>query len=434
MLLLFLGCEEEPQNLIKPTQSPSFTFKENEKPLEYLNHIRIMSGMIPFSYNETLAKAAKNHAKYSVAHKHQGHDESEAKSLFTGTSPSQRAFYAGYNSNVLENISYNKNIISSIDSLFTAIYHRFGFLNFSVDEVGFAQEDSSEFGASVFLMGNSLLNNMCQKGGEKGYGRFYTQVCKEKSTPISQRSYENAQNFANSQIILFPYKDASDVSIYFSGEIPDPMPTCKVTANPVSVQFEPSDKKITLQNFKIYDDKNSELEAHIITKESDVNGKFSEFEFALFPLNVYDFNAKYRVVFEYLKDGKPKQIQWSFTTESPSNPYFTVSGGENLSLEPDVEYDIYFTPKHCNDIFQTYNTKYPSYAKVTTKQKGVNFFSITFSGAKGDKATTTLDNERTINLYLSQTSLKHKTDRKKHFIIGGLILLLAVFVGLFRRR
>lgn len=434
VVLFFIGCQEEPTNIILPTQNLSFMPNETKEPLEYLNQMRVMSGMIPFSYNETLANAAKNHAYYSTLHNHQGHDQDKAKSSFTGNSPSQRAFYVGYNSHVLENISYNKNIIDSIDSLFTAIYHRFGFLNFSVNEVGFAQEENQELKASVFVMGNSFLNDVCSQGGDSGYGRFYTQVCKDKNTKVSQRNYENTQNFINAKIVPFPHENATDVSVYFSGEIPDPMPTCKITANPISIQFKPSQSKITLLSFKVYDENNKELEAKIITKENDINAKFSEFEFALFPLKVYKFNTTYKAVFEYKENEEVKKYQWSFTTKSPQNPYFVVSGEENLSLEADREYDIFFMPKHCNDMFQNYNTKYPSYATIKTKQKGVNFFSINFSGTKGDKATITMSDERTINLYLSSTSLHHQEKSKKHFLIGGLILLIAIFVGIFRRR
>lgn len=231
-IFIFFGCEQKPENLMQPKEVIGFDDVQGENPLEYLNHIRIMSGMVSFKYNNILEKAAKNHAKYSVFNHHLGHDEKKSENFFTGTTPSKRAFYVGYNSNVSENISYNKDLISSIDSLFTAIYHRFGFLSFAVDEVGFAHEKNENFQASVFEMGNSILDKVCQKGADDGYGRFYTQVCKIKTAKIGMRTFENAHNFANDDIVLFPHKDALDVKVYFSGEVPDPMPTCKITANP----------------------------------------------------------------------------------------------------------------------------------------------------------------------------------------------------------
>lgn len=433
-IFIFFGCEQKPENLMQPKEVIGFDDVQGENPLEYLNHIRIMSGMVSFKYNNILEKAARNHAKYSVFHKYQGHDESVGKGLFTGADPTNRAFYAGYNSQATENISYNKPMLESIDSLFSAIYHRFGFLSFDRDEIGFALEGDDDFKAAVFNMGNSNLERICQNGGDKGYGRFFTHICKQDTFKISQKNYEYAIDFANSKSIVFPYDKSDNVLFYFSGEIPDPLPECKITANPLSVQFSPKSQKVKMLSFRVYENGEELKNIKVITKENDVNKRFSEFEFALFPRHVYKFNTEYKGVFEYIQGGVRKQKEWTFKTGTPKNPYFIIHGGESLSLEADKTYDIFFMPQNCNDVLTTYNVNYPSYAKVKIFQNSVNLFSLRFSGYEGDKAVLKADNGKKINLYLTSTSIEYKRGYKKHFIIGGLILLLAIFVGIFKRK
>lgn len=53
--------------------------------------------------------------------------------------------------------------------------------------------------------------------------------------------------------------------------------------------------------------------------------------------------------------------------------------------------------------------------------------------SKGDKVAVSMDNSQIINLFLNTTSLSQKTDQKQHFIIGFLILLVAIFVGIYKR-
>ena len=46
---------------------------------DYLNKIRQQAGMLPFTYNEQLAIAALNHARYLNIHRHGGHGERYAQ-------------------------------------------------------------------------------------------------------------------------------------------------------------------------------------------------------------------------------------------------------------------------------------------------------------------------------------------------------------------
>lgn len=404
-------------------------------PLTYLNEQRIQSGMIGFIYNQTLELASINHAKYESFNKDQGHSEDRYKKFFTGEDPQKRALYVGYMSrNVSENISYNKNFISSIDSLFTAIYHRFGFLSFDKNEIGFSLQKDGNYTSTVFVMGNSYLNDICKYKKDTSPRRYYDGVCKDKSIKIQERVFNQAIRFANNDIILYPYKNAQNIATFFSGEIPDPMPNCKITANPISVQFEPSNSKIVLKSFKLYENLHEVIDTHIITHQNDINGKFGKNEFALFGLSPYKFDTTYNAVFEYEKDQKPYKISWNFKTKKPENDYFIIKEDENIAIKSDKKYDIFFMPKDCNDIVKRYKTSRPMYLKFHVKQKGVNYLTIEAKGLKNDKISFTTDNGKKINIYLQTSSISIKKSNQNYFIIGFLLSILALFLLFWKRK
>jgi uncharacterized protein YkwD len=130
--------------------------EEISRGLEYLNALREKVGLVPFELNPYLSKAAYNHAIYMAVNKVVGHYESEGYNDFTGVTPSDRVTYAGYPLRYVgENLSYGQeNIYESIDGLFSAIYHRFGFLDFNYDDVGIVIYDNFY----VYYMGNSKLS------------------------------------------------------------------------------------------------------------------------------------------------------------------------------------------------------------------------------------------------------------------------------------
>ncbi|HIP46936.1 MAG TPA: CAP domain-containing protein, partial [Campylobacterales bacterium] len=118
--------------------------------VSYLNSLRADAGMIPFQREYHLEDAAQNHANYLIINNTFSHYESQNASGFTGVAPANRAQFEAYAyAGVGENISSsNASVEKSIDTLFSAIYHRFGFLNFDYDEigVGFAQSDAYRYG------------------------------------------------------------------------------------------------------------------------------------------------------------------------------------------------------------------------------------------------------------------------------------------------
>lgn len=140
-------------------------------PLGYLNQVREAAGMPRLQWQSALADAAQAHSDYLAAnpipesgfHGGSAHRESPGLQGFTGVFPAVRALAQGYpHRQVLENVSSGdaqskSTPAAAIDGLMSAIYHRFGFLDFSIDELGIGSR-GSQF---TFLMGRSDLRLMC---------------------------------------------------------------------------------------------------------------------------------------------------------------------------------------------------------------------------------------------------------------------------------
>jgi len=140
--------------------------QKSTSPINLLNQYRQMLDMIPLKENESLAASASNHAYYlseigfsNIETFQDAHGEKAGKTGFTGESVAQRAMYAGYpHQATLENISLGtSDAKSSIDLLLSGIYHRFGFLTFDKDEIGYAKQNK----IYVYNLGRSDLRKTC---------------------------------------------------------------------------------------------------------------------------------------------------------------------------------------------------------------------------------------------------------------------------------
>ncbi|MEN8213917.1 MAG: CAP domain-containing protein [Pseudomonadota bacterium] len=137
--------------------------------LSYLNQLRSQAGMTTLQQQPALARAAANHAAYLANNHwsdggqplHSAHAELPDGNYFTGEKVAQRVQHAGYPHDVvLENVSQGDaemDVYAAIDGLMSAIYHRFTFLDFTVDEIGIAGEN----GVQVFELGRSDLRGLC---------------------------------------------------------------------------------------------------------------------------------------------------------------------------------------------------------------------------------------------------------------------------------
>jgi hypothetical protein len=363
-------------------------------PLDYLNTLRQKSGLIALRSNALLQKSAYNHARYLDRYNEGGHREKRNKPYTTGQEIAQRARYVGYRGGVLENVSISRDAKRSIDDLFSAIYHRFSFLNLHIDEIGMAsihkyrKEKLSTF---VYNMGNSKLTKVCSRKPYEGYGTIYSGICSEPSFKLKEGDYLKAHHFnakRNPAIVLYPYRDAKDVPIVFYEESPDPLPSCRVSGYPVSVEFNPTlYKKVSLLSFQLYDNRDESVElARLLTKATDPNNRLNTHQFAFMPLRVFDFDKTYRVKVLYAVDGDVKKLEWSFHTQKPQYTLLEVKRSKQLlTIKSGKGYWIYFKPKDCNDIYRSINSSFPQ--NVTIEHHFVNSNTLYFrvKGRKGDR-------------------------------------------------
>lgn len=164
--------------------------------LQYLNTLRQQAGMLALQSESSLTSAATKHALYLNRNKqgkidsfHDAHMQSRNTPLFIGKNVSDRAKKMSYpHGLVSENISVgNRNVSEAIDLLMSGIYHRFGFLDFSIDEVGVGISQANY----VFNMGRNDISRTCKNPEQnalstKGYDcggisvteRYWNQMCR----------------------------------------------------------------------------------------------------------------------------------------------------------------------------------------------------------------------------------------------------------------
>ena len=426
----FSGCDifggQGQSSALKSAKQPEFSFVPDSDAVSYLNEYHRGSGLSGLKQNQILSQAAKNHADYSAQNEYMGHDETAGRAKFSGADPVSRAIAAGYKSrHILENIAYKSDFKEAVDGLFSAIYHRFAFLNLSVDEVGYALASKDKFNAFVFEMGNSRLNAFCARGAsDTGAGRFYTNVCADKNLKIKDAKFDN---FTGSSKSFVKFPDANAVTPYFSGEIPDPFPECKITANPVSIEFNANAGEIKFKDFEIFKDGRKIQNLHVITSKNDVNSKFSKGQFAAFSREVFDFGAQYEAVFSYGQanaqstGARVKQIKWSFKTKTPQNPYFDARDGDVLGVDADKTYEIFFRPKDCNDLMTRYVYKVSGFAEAQIKQSGTNTLSVKLKGLAGDTLSITAGST-SVKVRLKTSSPEAVRERRAFYVKAGLMI------------
>lgn len=425
---LYKNHSFDESELLSPKEPKITTIFEG---LDYLNEIRSSVGLTKFKESQNLKISAQNHANYldknSIKAEDNAHGESQALPHFTGQNPAERAVFAGYNSSfVSENLSHNQiNFNSSIDSLMSAIYHRFGFLNYASDEIGVAQSGK----IYVYNMGNHELNLLCKSGGDFGKSGYYvTGICSDKSTKIKEKTFKNLTLPNEPKFLLYPSK--LPALAYFGGEIPDPLPACKITANPVSV-WANDNLSLKMTDFKIFDGTDEIKDTILLDKNSDINAKFSQNQFALFAKNVFEFDKTYRAKFSYILNGKSSDLEWEFHTKTPEFSYFVLSGDEKIGVKSEHFYDVFIKPKHCNDTFSRYTYTTSPLLKAKVEYVGLNTIRLFISGFKGDKVDISLDNGVKFSVVLT-TSSKDSFNilglKPSFAIITALLAILAVIL------
>lgn len=361
------------------------------EPLSYLNNIRSQAGLAPLTLNPALTKSAKNHTVYLYKHGFSAHYQDKRKAYFTGYAPVDRATYVGYPSLlVLENVSDGQESYKdSIDGLMSAIYHRFGFLNFKIDEIGFARQANYY----VYNMGYSKLRQLCEMNHK--INDSYYQPCADKSKKVPQQAFDTVNQLLLSKlqpVVVYPVPSQTKVQTVFYEEIPDPLPDRSISGYPISVQFnEQLVKGIKLQSFKLYKNCQTEvLKTRLLDKNADPNQVFTAHEFALFPLDRLEFGTLYCVEFKFLQNDRPRTLSWSFETEDLDN-LIDVKKDERFIIESGKTYHFNIKPWDVTKIVNNINYTYVNTVKIE-KVKFLDHYVIIFkaTGRPGDQVNLSL--------------------------------------------
>jgi len=368
-----------------------------------LNSIREAMHMQRLSSNIHLEAAAQAHADYLVYNNESSHDEVAGHQNFTGVKPLDRALKAGYNASyVSENLSTkNSDAKSSVNGLFSAIYHRFGFLSSSIDElgVGVAQDDqNTQNSAFVYVMGNSEMNRLCSTKSFSGFGKYVFGVCREKAHRIAKKKFDQAldlNKMNNPEIILYPYNGQIEVPPAFYAEVPDPLPNHDVSGFPVSIEFNDYFfKEVILYSFELLKENISVPNVLLMDKNSDPHMRFTDKQFALFPLERLEYDKEYMAVVTYSSKGKNKEIRWSFRTKKPTEELHIITQKEeSISIESGKSHVIYFKPLDAYDIVK--NVRFPSTIDIEFIDN--NTFKLTINN-KSDSSFDIVSDSRILHI------------------------------------
>lgn len=354
--------------------------------------------MSKFLFNENLQKSAHLHADYLLRHNVIGHYQEEGKAGFSGILPRDRVINAGYKTGMsIENVSsHTIGYEKSVEGLFSAIYHRFGFLDFQVDEIGIGMgqdnKDSSKT-AYVYNMGVYEINDLCKKSSYHGNGEYTYHICADENFRIKKSLFDAGYNACykrNKKVVIYPYDEQSNVPPAFYDELPDPLPEHSVSGFPISIQFNPYYHKIVkLKRFELFLGDKKVTQTKVYDHISDINSLFKRNEFALFPQERLAWDSRYRVEVEYKVLDESFTKIWHFNTKKLSTkPIMIDKKNMQVEISNAKETILYFKPLHQNDILE--NIQYSAKLNLTfidnntiiirTKARVGESFQINVSG------------------------------------------------------
>ena len=372
----------------------SSRFNDDET-FRYLNEIRTHAGMHPFKRNQTLDRAAQMHADYLLINNAWGHDQRPGHHGFTGVTPLERMLKAGYSSrHNSENVSTHKgegDALKSIDGLMGAIYHRFTFLTFDYDEVGIGQASQGDYYSYVYNLGNSHKVKLCNRPEDSfSPGHYIFKVCADQQKRISQSVFESALTDVqklNPDYVVWPADSMENVPPAFYNEAPDPLPGVDVSGYPVSIQFNPSifNTPPKLTRFELYE-KDSGQPVELLAsfnENTDIHGKFTAYENAIFPRYRFNWNTVYRAEVDYLDSNNETQsISWQFKTQAFDKPFFEVAGSEEIHAAYD-QLIVYSPPVSAVDAKSEYQVSFIGFRDVQVRILDAHTLLISPKGMRG---------------------------------------------------
>jgi len=377
-LYLYFLSTQPLQAEVEIKQFPTLNIeKEEQLALNYLNYLRVKTGLVPFKSHPILNQAARNHANYLSNHLTFGHEEFPHHNDYTGQFASNRIVKVGFaTSKVIENVSANnKNYKESIDGLFGAIYHRQAFLDFRPDLIGIGVSQNSKNNDHT-----AFVYDLSTKALEEAHQQY-----KNPTQAVLNLALKSNQN-KNKSVVLYPFRRQQDVPPAFFDELPDPLPQHKVSGFPISISFNPAIyQSVKLLNFKLYNQNGQEIKDTLTyTHDTDINKRLSKFDFVLFPMKRLDWNHKYTVVFIANINNKLVKKQWSFQTQKFNLPFYSISKtSSSIKLKVNEPSIFYFPPTSKVDLLN--NIAYPENFDIDFIDKNTIKLTLLYSVKKKTK-------------------------------------------------
>ncbi len=323
---------QETPNITQTRALLRTTATERQNGLAYINALRTGAGLVPYSANSMLDAAAQNHIDYLIDQHTFSHNETNlSSSFYTGYNAGDRITAAGYAwKSYGENLSSgDADIYESIDGLFSAIYHRFGFLDLLNNELGIGLASSAY------------------------YGNIYNY------NSANTAWWETRPQ--NPAYVLWPYESYERAQTSFNNyEAPDPIPECpagSITGNPISIEFNPEkNDAITMISFKLFDSNNIEItNTKVLTNATDPNGYLNTNQFVLFPMHALSIDSRYRAEFHYSESNTNKTISWQFATKRYDEKRYEVVNSGVYNLISGVSYILHLKPDNCSTVLNGYS-------------------------------------------------------------------------------
>lgn len=268
----------------------------------YLNDVRVSSGLGKLAYSAELTKGTENHAHYMVVNSAsytdqlQMHFEIAINPGFTGVGPWDRALFAGYaSSNVTEDIAVSNTMAGAVQRLLDTVYHRGTLLN----------QEYRDVGSSV---------NACPLHGE--------------DCNVINLGYKVPQRNAADFVMVYPKDGQSNVTLSMGSEAPNPFPeiagadATTLIGYPVTFAAE-AHQTLVVTSFTITEaGKTDPLPAWLLTQATDVNHAVRSNEAYLTAKGALKPSTTYNMSFTGSANGKSISKKWSFSTADRQLPSF----------------------------------------------------------------------------------------------------------------
>ena len=372
--------------------------------LDYLNDLRISSGLIPLKYNSILSVAAGKHCEYMQANKVLDHDEKMLKQKFYGVRPVERALRAGYCTRMVEeNIAYNPSgFHGAIDGLMSVVYHRMSLMSIYHDEAGVGQEGNYY----DLLLGNSIICSLCEqyRGFYDYMGAYYKQVCADEEIKLPRQKYDEAINSVlskNKAVIVYPYDGQENVGLYSAEENPNPVPDCNILGYPITVQFNPYyHGNVRVVEFALFDSRDRRVPVIFLSSRNDPHHNLKSYQYALLPRDILNVNIKYKVLLKYRDSSGIKNYTWMFTTKK-IDKVVDLEGKKKIYLPPgESDFYVLVRPRSCHD--KDFNQVKVSYSvdSFSFEYESLILLHIKLKGRSGRNAKLEFGNGYELSIFI----------------------------------